>query len=46
MIQETGGHPSEPADYIDLLLDHAAEFQLQNSGEFSTHDSVRYYLEW
>ncbi|KAF8359913.1 hypothetical protein PRIPAC_94908 [Pristionchus pacificus] len=38
--RETGGHPSEPADYIDLLLDHAAEFQLQNSGEFSTHDSV------
>ncbi|KAF8356667.1 hypothetical protein PRIPAC_91662 [Pristionchus pacificus] len=34
------GPPSAPADFIDLFLDNAAEFDYQNRGEFSTLDSV------
>ncbi|GMR61490.1 hypothetical protein PMAYCL1PPCAC_31685 [Pristionchus mayeri] len=38
--QMTSGAPSESADFIDLFLDNAAEFEYQNQGEFSTHEAV------
>ncbi|GMS93911.1 hypothetical protein PENTCL1PPCAC_16086, partial [Pristionchus entomophagus] len=39
-LQARSGPPSIPSDFIDLFLDHAAEFDFQNYGEFSTQDSV------
>ncbi|GMR46086.1 hypothetical protein PMAYCL1PPCAC_16281 [Pristionchus mayeri] len=38
--RETSGAPDASADFIDLFLDSAAEFEYQNRGDFSTQASV------
>ncbi|GMT18988.1 hypothetical protein PFISCL1PPCAC_10285, partial [Pristionchus fissidentatus] len=38
--QMRDGPPATPADFIDIFLENAADFDFKNSGEFSTQNSI------